>query len=141
MGEIITSFVLVFLAFILKLVIDRTCNRLNLGMALLEFPVDMLFASFAFLGTYILLANKKFTTLVAEGKATSLPFFLTLQGGFSLCMLYIILIVIVIFCWRRAERLLTQHKKWRSLGMAILNYLFSITGIVVLILMISEVIK
>ncbi|QRG68554.1 hypothetical protein [Brevibacillus choshinensis] len=139
MGDIITSCLVVVLAFILKLVIDRTSDHENVGIALLEFPVDLLFANFAFLSTYIALANKASLAKLSSGEIKELPFLATMQGGVALLVVYIILIVIVIICWRRSERLLLQKKIVRSFLLTLFSYFLTITGVVKLIQMISEV--
>ena len=103
---------LLALAFLLKLLIDRTATLPYFIQAILELPVDI-----AFLATSFIVA---FTISTPE---------MVKEGLFAFAI-YIICSVIVVLLWRRSVRLFESEYLKTSFALATVNYMICITGLV-----------
>lgn len=91
--DIVLPIILLFLAFILKLSIDRSIEVPNLIQAICELPVDMEFLSISFLIAFTI------------GKDTDTG------KGLFFCFVYICIAVIVVILWRKCLKLFEKGNK------------------------------
>ncbi|MEW4234358.1 hypothetical protein Q0N71_20145 [Bacillus thuringiensis] len=152
MADFILALVFVFFAAVLKYAVARTSSGVNVFKAVLELPVDLLFACIAFLATYMVMISdaqtKKAIQVVLNGTADKkdlkdelvLPFFQTTQGGVMLIVCYLLVTTIVIICWRKSEEYFNvtgMNKK--SVLITGLGYLLTITSILFIVSLIKAV--
>lgn len=90
--EIILPIVILLLAFILKLSIDRSVDIPNLIQALCELPVDIIFLSVSFLVASII---------------TKSP---NSNDGLFFCFVFIVMAAIVVIIWRKSLKLYERGK-------------------------------
>ncbi|WP_407477769.1 hypothetical protein [Elizabethkingia anophelis] len=90
--EIILPIVILLLAFILKLSIDRSVDVPNLIQALCELPVDIIFLSVSFLVASII---------------TKSP---NSNDGLFFCFVFIVMAAIVVIIWRKSLKLYERGK-------------------------------
>lgn len=90
--EIILPIVILLLAFILKLSIDRSVDIPNLIQALCELPVDIIFLSVSFLVASII---------------TKSP---NSNDGLFFCFVFIVTAAIVVIIWRKSLKLYERGK-------------------------------
>ncbi len=91
--EIVLPILLLLLAFILKLSIDRSIDVPNLIQAICELPVDMEFLSISFLIAYT----------IAKDADTS--------KGLFFCIFFILIAVVVVILWRKCLKQFTKGNK------------------------------
>lgn len=111
---------LLILIFLCKLLIDRRISLADFIVSVLEFP-----QSIAILGVSLIIA---FTVLSTEN----------VHKGLVLFVVYLILTIIIVFLWRRAEKNFYGNRVIRTLFLGCLSYslcvpalLYSINIIVV----------
>lgn len=104
--EIALPIILLLLAFILKLSIDRTIEVPNLIQAICELPVDIEFLSISFLIAFTI--GKDADT----GK------------GLFFCFVFIFIAVIVVILWRKCLKLFEKGNKFWILLLSI-NFILS----------------
>ena len=113
--QITLPVVLLLMAFLLKLLIDRAATIPIFINSIFELPVDIAFLATSFIIAYTI--NPKSKT----------------ENGLCLFIVYTIVSIIVVFVWRRATLLFDQeHEKW-AWFLSSINYVACITGIVVAI--------
>lgn len=109
--DVVLPAILVLMAFILKIVVDRTATLPDLISATLELPVDM-----AVLATSFIIS---FTIASPKNSASGLLHF----------TVYIFSSILVVVLWRRSTKAFTADKLWLSLLLGALNYLLCLTGL------------
>lgn len=92
--EIILPITLLFLAFVLKLSIDRSIEVPNIIQAICELPVDMIFLSISFLIAYTI------------SKQTD-P-----SEGLFFTIAFIVIAVLTVILWRKSLRLFEKKNNW-----------------------------
>lgn len=102
--EIVLPGLLLGLAFILKLAVDREVDIPSSIYAAMELPVDIFFLATSFIVAF---------TIANPDKSGE---------GFSYFALYILLIVIAIFCWRKSCKLFENNKHKSTVALTIVNY-------------------
>ena len=112
--------ILLILSFLLKLFIDRTVSLPSFISALLELPVDIMFLGLSFIAA--------FTITYKEKAGIGLLLFLT----------YLIIAILIIFCWRRAIKAFEASKLSISSLLGILNFLISIPALIFSIILIIK---
>lgn len=115
--EIIMPVIILVVSFLLKLLIDRSITLNDLIVSGLELPVDILFVALSLIVGFTLAPNND----VKEG----LLWFSS----------YIAIGVFIVFLWRRSTALYTQQKNYYIF--ALLNYIFSLSAIVISINLIT----
>ena len=102
---------LLVVAFLLKLLVDRSPSVPELLRAILEFPVDLAFCA-ASLMVGLLLSS------------TASAWLATL-----LLLWYLPILVVAVLLWRRSEKLLLQDRFGPVVSLGILNYLLGWLGV------------
>ena len=92
--EIILPVALLFLAFILKLSIDRSIQTANMIESICELPVDMIFLAISFLVAY---------TISTQSNPSN---------GLFYTISFIGLAVINVILWRKSLKLYDNRNKW-----------------------------
>lgn len=92
--EIILPITLLFLAFVLKLSIDRSIEVPNIIQAICELPVDMIFLSISFLIAYTI------------AKPTD-P-----NEGLFFTIAFIVIAVLTVVLWRKSLKLFERKNHW-----------------------------
>lgn len=92
--EIILPITLLFLAFVLKLSIDRSIEAPNIIQSICELPVDMIFLSISFLIAYTI------------SKPTD-P-----SEGLFFTIAFIVLAVLTVVLWRKSLKLFERKNNW-----------------------------
>ena len=92
--EIILPITLLFLAFVLKLSIDRSIEVPNIIQAICELPVDMIFLSISFLIAYTI------------SKPTD-P-----SEGLFFTIAFIVIAVLTVILWRKSLKLFERRNNW-----------------------------
>lgn len=92
--EIILPITLLFLAFVLKLSIDRSIEVPNIIQAICELPVDMIFLSISFLIAYTI------------SKPTD-P-----SNGLFFTLAFIVIAVLTVILWRKSLKLFERKNNW-----------------------------
>lgn len=92
--EIILPITLLFLAFVLKLSIDRSIEVPNIIQAICELPVDMIFLSISFLIAYTI------------SKPTD-P-----SEGLFFTIAFIVFAVLTVILWRKSLKLFERRNNW-----------------------------
>jgi hypothetical protein len=92
--EIILPITLLFLAFVLKLSIDRSIEVPNIIQAICELPVDMIFLSISFLIAYTI------------SKPTN-P-----SEGLFFTIAFIVIAVLTVILWRQSLKLFERRNNW-----------------------------
>lgn len=92
--EIILPITLFFLAFVLKLSIDRSIEVPNIIQAICELPVDMIFLSISFLIAYTI------------SKPTD-P-----SEGLFFTIAFIVIAVLTVILWRKSLKLFERRNNW-----------------------------
>lgn len=111
--EVLLPIVLLVLAFLLKLFIDRSVDLPLFIQSVMELPVDIAFLASSFVIAYTI----AFTTQHNDG----ILYFL----------IYVIGSIIVILGWRRAERFLDDSKYFSAVLLVVICYGLAISGIVI----------
>jgi len=106
--EIILPISILFLAFMLKLFIDRSAEAPLIVKSLYELPVDIIFLTVSLLAGLTITKkpdnSHELTTLV----------------------IFIIVAIINVIIWRRAIKLFEDNYKWWSIVPTVLNYCITI---------------
>ena len=92
--DIILPITLLFLAFMLKLSIDRSIQAPNIIQAICELPVDMIFLAISFLVAFT----------ISKPKDPSIGLFYTLA--------FIVVAVLVVILWRKSLKLFDGNNKY-----------------------------
>jgi hypothetical protein len=149
MTEFILPVILLVLSFLIKLFIERETNINKYVIALLEFPVDIMFVSASLIisyGTYwTLFYKEKVGELVVKG-VESQEVVKTLEKvpespGNIMFIIYLLLIIVVTVFWRKTEKLYSLNKTWSTLSLVFLGYLISIGSLIYAMIRLNEVIK
>ena len=120
--EIWLPVVLLVLAFLLKLLIDRASTAPIFIQSLMELPVDIAFLAMSFVIAF---------TINAGGRAgEGLLYFLT----------YIICSIVLVFFWRRSNSCFERDNYLMVGVLTSLNYFASITGVYMAINLVTEVV-
>jgi hypothetical protein len=121
--QVVLPLVLIGLAFILKLVVDRTARLADLVSAVLELPVDV-----AFLATSLTAA---FVIAKPSDAAKGLTMFAS----------YIVGTVVTVFLWRRGQRQFEGEDFWWCVPIAAMNYVLCSAGLVSAVRLLSTVMR
>lgn len=121
--EVTLPGLILFLAFVLKLVVDRTAGIPELIAAILELPVDV-----AFLAT---------TLIAAFTLATKSP----AENGLIDFVFYIVGSILVVVLWRRSARCFLAEQHLLTAGLSVPSYALSAYGLVHAVGLISGVAK
>lgn len=113
--EIALPATLLVLAFLLKLMIDRSSTAPLLIQSLIELPVDIAFLAMSFLIAYTINAGEK----VSE--------------GLLLFLIYIVCSILIVFFWRRSSAMFDDDKLVVTGVLTSINYAASISGIYIAI--------
>lgn len=114
-GAVLLPTAIVGLAFLLKLVVDRTAAVPDMVLALLELPVDIAFLALSFLA----------------GAVISMP--TAAADGLVLFIGYVVGSVLVVVLWRRSHRAFLEERWRHTTVQALLNYVLCVTALVVAI--------
>lgn len=109
------------LAFVIKLVVDRTANIPDLFQALFELPVDIVFLAASLVAGYIL-SNK------AHAPEAMLAFIGLLVAA-----------IFVVVLWRRSQSLFIANALITSVLCSILSYAISVSVLVAVVSLIAGV--
>lgn len=118
--EAILPFLLLFLCFLLKLLIDRSVTLPQFINAAFELPVDIAFLSLAFIVA--------FTISDPEN----------VQEGMIRFIIYLIGTICIVFLWRRSIIYFTLNKQWVSYILSVMSYGLCITGLVLAVGMLTR---
>jgi hypothetical protein len=151
MAEFILPVILLALSFLIKLFIERETNINKYVMALLEFPVDIMFVSASLIITYstysTLFYKEKVAELVIKG-AESPTVEKTLEKvsespelGYIMFIIYLLLTIIVSALWRKSEKFYSLNKNWSTISLNFLGYLISIGSLIYAMIRLHEVIN
>lgn len=110
--EAALPFLLLFLCFLLKLLIDRSVSLLQFINAAFELPVDIAFLSLAFIVAFTISDPKN------------------VKEGLIRLLAYLIGTICIVFLWRRSTKYFTLNKQWVSCILSALSYGLCITGLV-----------
>lgn len=119
--EIALPVTLLFLAFLLKLLIDRATTAPVFIQSLFELPVDIAFLAMSFVIAFTINAGDK----AAEG----LFYF----------VVYVVCSIIIVFLWRRSTLLFESNSYFWAGSLASINYAISVVGIYLAIGMVKGV--
>lgn len=108
MNGFFLSLGLLFLAFLLKIFINRELKKLGLLKAISELPVDMMFTSITFIIAYRIAYLGK---LIRE--KTVITKELDMNSDFLYLILYLIFTIPVIVLWRFSEKAINESK-WKN---------------------------
>jgi hypothetical protein len=114
---------LLVLAFMLKLLVDRSTTAPVFIESLLELPVDITFLAMSFIVAF---------TLGSSGKAD--------EGMFTF-LVYVVSAIAIVFIWRRSISLFENDKLFWSGSLGVLNYSISITGVVYALNLLKEIVS
>ena len=103
---------LLILAFLLKLLIDRTASLPYFIEATLELPVDIAFLATSFIVAFTISTPPK------------------VREGLFAFTIYVIGSIIVVFLWRRSRTYFEKQKLGASFTLAVMNYLACVSGLV-----------
>ena len=120
--EVSLPVVLLVLAFLLKLLIDRASTAPVFIQSLMELPVDIAFLAMSFVIAYTINAGAR----AGEG----LLYFL----------IYIICSIVIVFFWRRSNSCFERDNYLMVGVLTSLNYVASITGVYMAINLVTEVV-
>ena len=109
--EIALPLALLFLAFLLKLLIDRSADRPMLGAAILELPVDIIFLSISLIVAFTI-SNPS-----------------NIKEGLFSFVVYIIISIFVVFLWRRSVSAFESNQYILCPILAGINYLICGIGL------------
>jgi hypothetical protein len=149
MTEFIYPVILLVLSFLIKLFIERETNINKYVVALLEFPVDIMFVSTALIisyGTYwTLFYKEKIGELVVEGveseEVVKTLEKVTENPGNIMFIIYFLLIIVVTVIWRKTEKLNSLNKTRLTLSLVFVSYLISIGSLIYAMICLNGVIK
>lgn len=120
--EVSLPVVLLVLAFLLKLLIDRASTAPVFIQSLMELPVDIAFLAMSFVIAYTINAGAR----AGEG----LLYFL----------IYIICSIVIVFFWRRSSSCFERDSYLMVGVLTSLNYVAFITGVYMAINLVTEVV-
>ena len=112
--------VLLVLAFLLKLLIDRASTAPIIIQSLMELPVDIAFLAMSFVVAYTIKAGDKF------------------GEGLLLFIIYIISTIVIVFFWRRSNVYFESDCYIRVGFLTSCNYIASISGVCIALNLIKE---
>ncbi|HCT5133760.1 hypothetical protein [Aeromonas caviae] len=112
-ADVILPSILLALAFILKLSIDREVDIPNTIYALLELPVDILFLATSFIVAFVIAAKPPETTL-----------------GFMYFGSYLLAAAVTVFIWRKACHCFEKGHIKTTIFISLLNYGLCATALV-----------
>lgn len=110
--EIILPIALLIIAFLLKLMIDRSVDIPIAIQSLCELPVDTMFLSISFIVA--------FTISSADSK----------NSGLFFCFIYIIIAVIVVFIWRRTVKIYEDKNSNLWIILLFINFIIAVFALV-----------
>jgi hypothetical protein len=110
--DILLPAIIVLMAFLLKLFVDRTASAADIFMSLLELPVDIAFLAISFVAGFTI-ANR---TAASE--------------GLTLFAVYVVVSVLVVVLWRRSRRAFTADKHLAAALLFVVNALVCVSGLV-----------
>lgn len=114
--------VLLALAFLLKLLIDRASTAPVFIQSLMELPVDIAFLAMSFVIAYTIKAGDKF------------------GDGLLLFLIYIITTIIIVFFWRRSNLYFESDNYFLVGCLSSVNYIASISGVYIALNLIKGIV-
>ncbi|MDT9025684.1 hypothetical protein [Rossellomorea yichunensis] len=126
MSQYILPLFLLALAFIIKLSVNRTCEKTHIISALSELPVDIMFLSSALIISYSKLSSNKIIEAFNNKDENLTLTHLDLDRGFYLFVLYMIITIVITLIWRVTEKQF-QNNNWSVFRILFgINYVISI---------------
>jgi hypothetical protein len=117
LGELTFPASIVLLKFICKLFVDQRVQWLDVGKALLAFPIDIVFLSFSFgSGLLYLMPSDQIRTG-------------TIKSMFGLLVICICVALLTTFICRRSDAALTQSRYWICGLLFVVSYCISVVSI------------
>ena len=110
--EIIMPIIVLGLAFLLKLLIDRSASIPDAISSTLELPVDITFLAMSLIVGF---------TIAPLGQA---------KEGMAWFALYVFGAILIVFIWRRSIKSFESNSHKTAFFLGVVNYLISITAIV-----------
>lgn len=120
--EISLPVVLLVLAFLLKLLIDRASTAPIFIQSLMELPVDIAFLAMSFVIAYTINAGEK------AGE------------GLLLFLIYVISSIVIVFFWRRSNSFFESDSYIWVGCLTSVNYLASISGVYIAVNLVKEIV-
>lgn len=118
--DIILPIVILVLAFMLRLFIDRSVNKADIIETVCELPSDMIFLSLSFLMAYTISHSKS----QAEGLLYSL--------------INVIIAIVIVAMRKRSITSITDHRRYIWLGWFVPNFLIAVTTLIFSIYLLND---
>lgn len=117
--QIILPAIILLMAFLLKLFIDRTASVADVCLSLLELPVDIAFLAMSLIAGF---------TIANPDQASK---------GLITFAAYVVVAVLVVVFWRRSRRYFTTDKNFIAVFLGVLNTFVCVAGLVYAVWLLS----
>ena len=112
--------IILAMAFLLKLFVDRTASSAEIFMSLLALPVDIAFLAISLVAGY---------TIANPAQVTD---------GLIIFAIYITIVVLVVVLWRRSDRAFTADKHLAAIICGLINAFVCVYGLVYAVQLITK---